>query len=141
MSDPIASPPTPGTIAASIAAKISTSQSTGDIANRVVDVFAEREIARRVKLLTDGFDKLTTVSKAYDDINKPDIKQFADPNPSTPATGVYSEKRRGEIAKAKKAVDKLTEAITQALTSANYDALEKVVKGGGKDEAKGESED
>jgi len=110
---------------------IDAAQAEGPLVDRVVDVFVEREVGRRADLLVKGFDKLVTLTKAHDDINKPDgAKAFSAPN-TTPLPQTYSEKRLSEISKARKAVEKLTTAVNTALTKADFAGLEKALKGGG----------
>jgi hypothetical protein len=134
---------TPGSVFEAIQTAIKNAHTSGKITDSVVSAFAERENTRRVKLLTDAFDKLTELAKAYGDINKPDNKTYSSADPSALPNESFTDRRRGEIAKAKKNVDELTKAISEALTNANYDGLEKALKkgGGGNQKKDSESED
>lgn len=113
---------------------IGDAQASGSIADQVVQVFADREIKSRADRLVQGFDLLAKLTDTLKGVDKPDQKFFTDTGPNTSPTLSYSEKRRGEIAKAKKTVDKATQAINAALTKADFGALDKLLKSGGKDE-------
>lgn len=98
---------------------------------RVAGVFVERENSKRADLLVKGLDLLVSLQNQFDGVNKPD-------NNFTNTDGnlllLTSQKRKQEIETAKKKLDKVNEALGQALNAAQFGALEKLVKSGGKDE-------
>lgn len=99
--------------------------------NRVVDVFVEREVSRRADLLVKGFDLLVSIQKTFDQVNKPDTNFTG--QDGTPLQ-LMSAKRSQEIAAAKKKLDRVNDMLGQALNSAQFDGLDKLVKSGGKSE-------
>lgn len=96
----------------------------GTVADKVATVFAEREITRRVSIVVAGVEKLTAVTKSFDSINRPDAP-FTTPEGA--AVVFTSAKRTQEINAAKKKVEKVTAALTEALTAAKFESLEKVL--------------
>lgn len=123
-------------ILATIAAGIDAQNGAVDnglspLQNRVVSVFVEREVSRRADLLVKGFDLLTAQQKAHDQVNKPDTNFVSQDGSPLQLT---SAKRTQEIAAAKKKLDRISEALGNALNAAQFDALDKLVKSGGKSE-------
>jgi hypothetical protein len=110
---------------------IDQAHANGTIMNGARDVIAGRENTRRTQLLVSAFDKLVQLDKDYNAINKADNSVFTTTDPAEKPTETFTPKRRQEIQKAKKNRDDLVQAINNALTSANYDALEKAMKKGG----------
>lgn len=115
-----------------IESTIKTAQDGGIVVDRVVDAFAERELKRRTDLIVQGMDFLVVSNKVYTDINKPDQEFFVVAGGE--ATKTFSKKRIEEINKAKKTRDNIAKAIDKAITSANFEDLEKALKNKGKPE-------
>ena len=96
--------------------------SSQELKAKVVSVFAEKEVERRVSLVVKAVTVYDELIKAYNSVNKPDNK-FTDSSGNP--VELYSEKRKQEIAKAKSNIDKLVKAVTDALDSNKWDELEK----------------
>lgn len=123
------------TLLTRIESNIKTAQDGGVITDRVVDVFAERELKRRTDLIVQGVDVLTAATKSYGDINKTDQEHFTSVEQGANSRVVsYSKKRVEEIAKAKKTLGNVAKALDDAITKASFDNLEKVLKNKGKPE-------
>ncbi len=125
---------TAATVAEQIKTNIAREATSGSLSERVIDALAERENKRRVDLLIKGYDKITELQKAYDQINKPDFK-LRTGDALGPMTEGFTPKREQEIAAAGKKLNKVIGAFNNAVASANFSELEKALAGGGKDDS------
>lgn len=113
------------TIQEEVAKKISESGNT--VKNIVIDVLAQVEITRRIKLITKGIAKQDTLKKEFDKINRDDTTTYVDRKP----VSSMSEARFKEIKKAEEVLDKLGKALDKALdenTADSYNKLAELVK-------------
>ena len=105
------------------------------IPEQAAKTLADKEISRRAEIAVKAVTTYSVLLSAYDKVNKPDITQF-DANGQT--VQFTSERRKGEIAKAKKAVTRLEEAFAAALgAQAKWNDLENLLKNPPKDEDNG----
>lgn len=111
---------------------IKTAQDSGAVTDRVVEAFSERELKRRTDLIVQGMDLLVSVAKAFTEINKTDQEYFTATEGKDTSVKTYSKKRIEEINKAKKTRDNVAKAVDKAITTANFEDLEKVLKNKGK---------
>lgn len=116
------------TIQNTVTDKVGQTLSDGTLSNVVVDVFVKRENDRRVDLLVKAIDALAALNATFTGINKPDDVKFSSAENDAKPVEQYSPKRKQEIASAKKKIDELSSAISAALTSAAFDALDKALK-------------
>lgn len=100
--------------------------SMSPLAEAVAGVFADRENKRRVDLLVTGFEMLMAAEKDLKSINKPDVGMVTEEG--TNRVAFFSDKRIGEVNKVKQKIDKLIQALNNAMEQANFDPLEKLVK-------------
>lgn len=93
---------------------------------KVVDLLVEKEVNRRVELITQGLSKLNEMDRETRKLSKPDVETFnAD---LTPAAPQFSKARAEEINKHREKVEKLTKALDKAIDNGDIGDLTNLVK-------------
>lgn len=107
-----------------VAAKLSDISPT--VNGRVVDLLVEKEITRRVELITQGLSRLTEFDRENRKLSKPDVETFnAD---MTPAAPQFSKARVEEINKHREKTEKLQKALDKAIDKGDTGDLANLVK-------------
>jgi multidrug resistance efflux pump len=107
-----------------VAAKLADISPT--VTGKVVDLLVEKEVNRRVELITQGLSKLNEFDRETRKLSKPDVEAFnAD---LTPAAPQFTKARVEEIKKHGEKVEKLTKALDKAIDSGDIGDLANLVK-------------
>lgn len=107
-----------------VAAKLADIAPT--VTDRVVDLLTEKEINRRVELITQGLAKLTDMEREGRKLSKPDVQTFnADLSPAEPQ---FSAGRVEELKKHNEKTEKLTKALDKAIDKADFGDLINLLK-------------
>ncbi len=88
------------------------------IAAEVKDVMVEREVKKRTDAFVVVYDKLVASEKEYQKIDQPDLVSYNKSGQKTDE--MYSKGRLDQIAKARKAVDRLAHALDKALDKGDF---------------------
>lgn len=99
------------------------------VSGKVVDLLVDKEVNRRVELITQGLGKLSEMERETRKLSKPDVETFN--TDLTPATPQFSKARVDEIGKQRQKVEKLTKALDKAIDDGDIGDLANFVKGGG----------
>ena len=119
------------TIKDGVVALIASVASGDTVVKKVQEALAEQELQRRASILTKAFTTFGTLQKNFESVNKPD-QIFT--NGEGVKMEFFSEKRKGEINKAKSSLEKLETAVGNALgEGAKWDELEKHLQNAPKD--------
>ncbi len=119
--------PTP-TSAVTLKEKVASNVVTAapSLLDKVADLLAQPEIARRTQLLTDGYLKLEEQSKALSKIDRPDVDPKGRDGKSI-GIASYSEARLKELKQTTDNIGKLSAAFEKAAsTSASADDFNKL---------------
>lgn len=103
--------------------------STPIIVEQIVQTFVKQERDRRVELLMDGLKRHGDADVAFKK-HQPDMTMFEADNVTVQARA-WSAPKRADMEKSKKALDKLTVALNDAIAHGNFKNLEDIIKGGG----------
>lgn len=98
------------------------------VLEQVIQIFSKAETDRRVALLVDGLKRHAAAEAEYDKI-RPDHKILADDGAIAFHGWTLDQKKKKDSAK--RLVDRLTNALTEAMSNRNFKPLEEAVKGGG----------
>jgi hypothetical protein len=83
------------------------------VEDRVVDVLAEKEVARRVELIVQGLGKADDAEKEIRKFSKPDVEQFD--GEGNPVATLFSKDRTDARKKLNEKIVKLEKAIEKAV--------------------------
>lgn len=78
----------------------------------VVEHFAAQQATKQAEALIKGLDKLTSLERELQKINKPDVQTFDEDG--TVASATFSKERIEERKKLNEQIEKLTKAINKA---------------------------
>jgi hypothetical protein len=114
-----------------------------EVKKTVINKLAQVEITKRVDIITKGVLKLETLEKELKKINRNDIVNYIDGKP----IDSMSKTRFDEIAKAKGKIERLNNAMDNALVQNSFESYEKLADvlksldgGGNKTESAGDSQ-
>lgn len=96
------------------------------VAEQVVNLLVEKEVNRRVELITQGLAKLNEYDREARKLSKPNVETFnAD---LTPAAPQFSKERVEEITKHREKTEKLSKALDKAIDKGDIGDLANLVK-------------
>jgi hypothetical protein len=84
-----------------------------DVENKVVDLLVDKEVNRRVEIITQGLGKLEELDRESRKLSKPDVETFGEDG-NLSSSG-YSKARKEEREKLAQRIDKLTKAVEKAV--------------------------
>lgn len=94
----------------------------------VVEHFAQAQADKQAKALISGLEKLTTMERDLQKINKPDVQTFNEDG--TVASATFSKERIEERKKLNEKIEKLTKAINKADESDDFGDLYNLANAG-----------
>jgi hypothetical protein len=83
------------------------------VENKVVDLLVDKEVNRRVEIITQGLGKLEELDRESRKLSKPDVESY-DGDGNLSSSG-YSKVRKEEREKLAQRIDKLTKAVEKAV--------------------------
>jgi hypothetical protein len=108
------------------------------VEDRIVDLLAEKEISRRVEIITQGLARLEEMDKQSRRFERPDVETFTADGAAAPA--VFSKARFEEKNKHADGIAKLTASIDKALDGDTSELAKILQQKGGKGGDKGDDE-
>ena len=95
-----------------------------EIEGRVVEILAEKELAKRETQIVAAYSEFDTLNKRFKRINRGDIQTFD--AKGAVASESYSKPRLKEIKEVSERLAKIENAIGKALIDSNFEPLDKL---------------
>ena len=96
------------------------------VSERVVDTLVEKEVNRRVEMITQGLAKLSDMEREMRKLNKPDVETFN--HDGSPANVGFTKQKLDDISKQQQKMDKLTKALDNAIDKGDFGDLNNLVQ-------------
>lgn len=91
------------------------------VESKVVDLMVDKEVSRRVELITQGLGKLSDWEREGRKLSKPDVETFNEDG--SQASAVFSKSHLDALTKHNERVAKLTRALDKAIDAGDMGDL------------------